>query len=240
MSDSFFERAIPSDSALLHRRLAHALFAFASRFVPIPLVDDLARARVFRSLVESVTRSHAPSEDARALDPLFERQDGCLLGCLLLGGRLVVKLLLLPIRAVANVVFGSFYLARDLVEVLLLAAVTEELLRDLPSHPPETRRAWLVKERRAFDRALDAMDFGVVRAVLGSALAPVRKLGLRALALLPRFARTDTTSAAPGAEAIDRDISNEELGLLVRALRSEEIARFVAQFEARWREERTR
>ncbi|NND97742.1 MAG: hypothetical protein HKN47_10485 [Pirellulaceae bacterium] len=169
MTDSIDESAdFRSSSWLTHQWVAAGIVSSASRFIPIPFVDDIVRGQCHRFVVAR-TLAHHNREDLLAnLKPYYSPAGGCLSGCLGTIARAPLKLLFFPIRKVIAIVTSVRGVPLEITRTVLLGRTLERSLRepnwDLTSEHAE-------RMRHAFDTAFHRMDFRVARAAMSDALS---------------------------------------------------------------------
>lgn len=212
-------------------RVFAALVYAAGRFVPVPLVDDMVRARVAMWVVGRVGATLHRSAIAALGDDGGAFWGGCL-GALL---KLPLKLLLFPVRKVMALVFGVRHLVRDVLEVLLLARVVEQALADgtlRPDVPEEAQRAAALRLRGVFNQAFAGTDLSVLRAALTALRVPLWQVVSTALPRLRALRRgaapAEALSLASGAAPLQ-----SESDRIARALEAPEVQAALRAFDAR-------
>lgn len=216
-------------------RVFAALLYAAGRFVPVPLVDDLVRARVAMWVVSRVGATLHRSAIAALGDDGSAFWSGCL-GMLL---KLPLKLLLFPIRKVMALVFGVRNLVRDVLEVLLLARVVEHALGDGTLNadaPEEAQKTAALRLRGAFNRAFAGTDLSVLRAALTALRVPLWQVVSTALPRLRALRRGAAPAQALALESGD-DTLRSESDRIARALETPEVQAALQAFDTRFADE---
>jgi len=197
--------AIPA--ARLQREWALcALAAAASRFVPVPLVDDVIAERAVRTAVVRTWRAHGRPDAPEAIDVLVADTRGFWGGLAASAARLPLTLALYPIRKPVRMVRAVRGVGRDLAEVLLLARWLDRCLRAgwfaTTDRAELQRQAHLV--RRAHEQTVTTADLRVLEHALRSGLRQVGGLRQQATAFARRsFGRDapDPLTSATGPDA---------------------------------------
>lgn len=203
--------------------------AAAARFVPVPLLDDVIRARAVRIAVARTLRAHGRDYPSELLEPLWEEQEGGGVGRRLKA--LSARLLLFPVRKYAAVFGAVRGVPTDVMRVLLLARTVErrlargELADADRARVPEQARAI----RRAVDAALDGMDLRLLTAGLADGLSQGRGLSTAAVAYARRwFTKPDAEPSLAPEGAV-----GEGAQRVSEVLRRPEIAQLLDRFDAR-------
>ena len=195
-----------------------ALAAAASRFVPVPLVDDVIAERATRTAVVRTWRAHGRPDAPDAIDVLCADTRGFWGGLAASAARLPVTLALYPIRKPVRMVMAVRGVGRDLAEVLLLARSVDRCLRadwfDTTDQGELRRQAALV--RRAHEETVATADLRILEHALRAGLRQVG--GLRRQAVV--FARHSFGRDAPDPlqqPATDADADVEQGAAQVQA-----------------------
>lgn len=85
--------------------LLHVLYAAMTRWIPLPLVDEIAANIVRRQMLAKLADSHGLKIEKPALKTLADEDFGCLYGC-------VFGVLLFPIKLIVGKLFLLFRLKR--------------------------------------------------------------------------------------------------------------------------------
>jgi hypothetical protein len=225
----------PADPPILdasRERVLVALLYFAARFVPVPLLDDVARAQLATWAVARVVSKRGVNLSLSQLAPLGEDSRGMLRGCLGALLRLPLAVVLFPVRKVAALVFGVRNLVRDVLEVLLLARVVDRAL-DAGLLRGDAPEAAALRVRGAFDRAFEGTDLTLLQRALLAAKVPLASVIPAALRRL-RGLRGQGAAATPGALPAGGDDTLERESDRVRdALSSPAVRETLREFDAR-------
>lgn len=226
--------ALASDARTrTHRLLAVCALLFAAaRFAPLPLLDDILRARIRKAMVERLLALAGGALGADHVEPLWHDASGCGAGCLSLLWKLPLKLLLFPIRKLLSIIGAAHHLARDVTEALLYGRAVKRALAVglLPAEAsPAELHARATAVRAAFDGAFLGADLAAVRGALGAALGRVPGLPRAAL----REVRAFAAKSRPDAEAHDATVT-AGASVIEEVLGRPEVQRAVADFDARF------
>lgn len=229
-----------ADNALRSQWAVCGIAAAATRFVPVPLLDDVLRQRAEQLAVLCTLRAHGRAADLDLLAPLWTQGSRGWTG---LGRRLrraSTRLLLFPVRKY-TALFGAVKgVPEDVVQVVLLGRTVDRMLdqgRLTGATATDDARAL----RRAVDDALAGTDLRLVRAAVADALSGTRGLSAAAAALArTRLSGGDRTAHnAPDTDADaapDTDAApavTEGAQRLTEAMRRPQLASVLARFDAR-------
>ncbi len=222
------------DPALVRTRVTCALLFFAARQVPVPLLDDVLRAQVAAYLVKSAVKRAGLAVPSEQLAPRYEKDAHWAIGCLWLMFKLPFKILLFPIRKIANLVFAVRHLGKDFAEMLLLGEVVDRALKngDVKAEGMASEDAQIARSRRyrrAFDRALADTDTQLLWSIVGVAIGPVRGVWAAAMRPLRALRRGSSDEAIAASPEMDAKVSAVEKLLL-----QPEVKKFLADFDARF------
>lgn len=226
--------AIEKDPAIVRTRVTCALLYFAARQVPVPLLDDVLRTQVAAYMVKHSVKKAGLSIPSEQLAPLFEKDEHWAIGCLWWMFKLPFKILLFPIRKIANLLFAVRHLGKDFAEILLLGEVVDRAVvnGDLKAEGTATEDAQLARSRRyrrAFDRALAETDTSLLWGIVGVAIGPVRGVlsaGMKPLRYLWHGNSEEAVGASPEMDA--------KASAIERALLQPEVKQFLADFDRRF------
>ena len=173
----------PGPSAALQREwVLCAIAAAGSRFLPVPLADDLVKDRATRTAVARTWRAHGRTPAPGVVAVLSGDTTGTLTSLRRTLARLPLTLLLYPFRKLRLWVTAVQGVSGDLLQVLVLARSVDRCLAsgwfDLEDERELRRRARLV--RRAHDRAIHGGDLRALQLALGAAVRQVRGLSRQA------------------------------------------------------------
>jgi hypothetical protein len=215
--------------ALVSQWAACAIAAAAARFVPVPILDDVVRARATRIAVSRTLRAHARDYSSGLLEPLWEEQERRGLGRYLKA--VWLRVVLFPVRKY-RAIFGAVRgVPTDVMRVLLLARTVDRRLArgELTDPDPDRLREQARNIRRALDQAMRGMDLRLLAAGLTDSLSQGRELTSAAVA----YARK--TFIRPGAQPNlePGGAVGEGAERVTDVLRRPEIARLLEQFDTR-------
>jgi len=209
-------------------RLVFALLYAAGRFVPVPLVDDLVREEIALRAVVGATEAAGRAVPRRHLTPLAAPASGCLRGCLGFVPRLLLAIVLFPVRKLVNLLLFFRHFCRDVIEIVVLGRLVERALARGEIDPgldDATQRAQATVLRAALDRALDRTDLTILGAAFRAALGPLRGVmlaGVSALRVVHRGAEgAPAPSSGPITETssrLERAFDQPEVRALVEGL----------------------
>jgi uncharacterized protein (DUF697 family) len=215
-----------------------ALLGAAARFVPLPFLDDILRERIRQYLVSRLIRQSGRSYGSARVEPLWRDAGGCASGCLALAWKIPLKLILFPIRKIIAIVTAVHGFARDVTDSLLFGRALERalgrgLLADGAAAPALIAESTAV--RLAYDQAVQGVDKALVSGAVAQALSGIRGLPRAALRAARSLARSEQPAdpEAP-ATAADRELVEQGAGAVERALERPDVARALADFDARF------
>lgn len=164
-----------------------AIAAAASRFVPVPLADDLIKTRATRTAVARTWTAHGRPDCPAAIGILAEDSTGLLTGLARWAAKLPLLIVLYPIRKTIRLVTAVRGVSTDLVDVVLLARSVDRCLR--AGWFADSDRAVLERQaeivRRAHDQVIDLADLRILTRAVASSLRQFTHLRTQA----PAFAR---------------------------------------------------
>ncbi len=222
-------------SALVREWTACALVRAATRFLPVPILDDAVALRATRVAVSRTLRAHGRTYPASAVEPLWTDRKGSLLRRVTAVPR---KILFFPIRKWTRVAGAVTGVPTDISRVLLVGRATHRRLAlgelASPDHRVLTTEAARVRE--AFETVVDEMDLHLLRGAVSDALDGVKDLS----AAVAEYARerfgtegterdsdgTGTGTPEPGPVAAGADQVEEVLA-------RPEVVRLLAEFDRR-------
>jgi len=209
------------DRSVLLLGLLHA----ACRFVPLPLADEWLQVAVLKRLVRRALRDAGRSFSVDHVRPLYDPGGGCLQGCLGLLPKLLIGIVLFPIRKILSLLGAVRGVTRDLTAALLLSRSVQRCLSAgrLSESPPDDLEREALVIRSAFDLAIRNTDLhlttGALRAVLSSSkgllFAAVRaaRTVLRREAQEPEQAipEAERPTVVAGTERLESALSDAEI-----------------------------
>src|SRR6056297_43745 len=214
---------------LQHQCVVAGLVSSASRFVPLPFVDDLVRMQCQRFVVSRALASRDRSEWARHFRPVYGG-GGCLAGCIRSLIRAPLKLLLFPIRKVLVLVTSVRHVPLEIMRMVLLGRTLDRYLAE-QAVPPSGDE--VVRMRVAFEESFARMDFHVLRAAMLDALSSVGGLKAAAIASARRLATRSPVAAGelPSDEALEAGATKVQA-----VLQRSETLELSAEFDRRYNE----
>lgn len=229
-----------SSSWLVHQWVVAGIVASATRFIPVPFVDDVVRNQCRRFVVERTLSVHNASDSVAQWKPYYSSGGGCVSGCLGALAKAPLKLLLFPIRKIFAVMTSIRGVPLEIVRTVLLGRTLDRVLRheplsdELSPAPPSrltARDAELM--RVAFEETFARMDFQVVHAAMSDALRGVRGWKASAIASAKRVAETKDgdDKELPADEAVESGASRVQ-AVLDRPATLELFAEFDRRFDA--------
>lgn len=215
-------------SRLVRQWTACALVRAATRFLPVPLLDDAVAQRATRVAVSRTLRAHGRTYPATAVEPLYAAGRGGVLGAV---ASLPRKVLLFPVRKYTKVAGAVTGVPTDVSRVLLLGRATHRRLAlgALSGHGEELERE-AAEVREAFDAVVDEMDLRLLRGAVGDGLGQVKDLtGAVVDYARDRFGRAEDDDDVPEPEgAVAEGTERVE-----QALREPAVVRLLAEFDRR-------
>lgn len=212
------------------------LVAAASRFVPVPVVDDVIRDRATRLAVARTLRAHGRTYDVDLVEAVYDPQErGGALRSYVSG--LPKRILLFPVRKYVAIARTLRRGPTDVLDVVLLARAVDRALSAgrLAGPDPEQLHADAVAVRAAYDAARKGADLRLATSALSDGLSGAKDAGRAALALARRLVDRD------GPEVDDRSVADAAAqegpvrdGALrvAETLRRPEVAAQLARFDA--------
>ncbi|MDQ1288339.1 MAG: hypothetical protein QG622_1904 [Actinomycetota bacterium] len=191
-----------------------AIAAAASRFVPVPLLDDLIKTRATRTAVSRTWKAHG-MPDSPAIGILAEDTTGFFTGLVRSALKLPFLLLFYPIRKIVRIVTAVRGVSADLVDVILLARSIDRCLRSgwFTGTDPDALARQAEILRRAHDQMIGLADVRVLNQAVASALGSVGNLRVYAPAFARRvFGRSSDAvgSVAPAPEPTEQEAAVEQ------------------------------
>lgn len=221
-----------------HHDVVAGIIASASRFVPIPFVDDVIKAQCRRFVIAQVLAEHQRGAGASTrggrrrstsledLKPVYSSDRGCVGGCLSLVAKAPLKLLLFPIRKVVALVTSVRGVPLEILRTVLLARTVRRRLAVTDMSAEDSRRV-----RRAFDEAFARMDFHAARAAIADVMRHVS--GWKSAAVKDAEDLSQSRSPDPNSLSISPDVE-QSANEVQRALDQPAIASLFEQFDQRF------
>ncbi len=161
---------IPSNPWLTHQWVAAAIVSAASRFIPIPFVDDLVRDRCHRFVVSRTLAAYQQSSLLDDLKPFYGNRRGWFSGMASKVAKAPIKLLVFPIRKALAIATSVRGVPLEVMRTVLLGRTLERYLKTERLSGDAEQAA---KMQAAFDESFKRMDFRVVKAAIADALTSV-------------------------------------------------------------------
>lgn len=213
---------------LVREWTACALVRAATRFLPVPLLDDAVAQRATRVAVSRTLRAHGRSYPATAVEPLYAGRGG---GLLRLIGSVPRRVLLFPVRKYTKIAGAVTGVPNDITGVLLLGRATHRRLAlgGLAGQGQELERE-AAAVREALDAVVDEMDLQLLRGAVSDGLGQVKDLtGAVVDYARDRFGRAEDDDDVPEPEgAVAEGTERVE-----QALRQPEVLRLLEEFDRR-------
>jgi hypothetical protein len=167
--------------------VACAIAAAASRFIPVPLLDDLVKDRATRIAISRTWQAHGRQPADPVIRLLAGEDPGRVAGWVRTASKLPLAVVLYPWRKVTRIVTSVHGVTSDLVSVLLLARSVDRCLTAgwFTSSDPETLRQDARLVRGAHEQAVAGVDLRLLQHAIGAGLRSVTDLRGEA----PRYAR---------------------------------------------------
>ncbi len=232
---------VPEPSrALVREWTACALVRAATRFLPVPVLDDAVADRATRVAVSRTLRAHGRTFSPDDVEPLFG--DGGRRGGLV--SRTLRTVVLFPVRKYTKVVTAVHGVPNDVARVLLLGRATHRRLAlgELVGPDPAQLAREATEVRAAFEEVVDEMDLRLLRGAISDGLGQVKDL----TAAVVRSARARSTSddaaagpvadptAASGPQGTPTDDTVAEgTEQVQQALERPEVVRLLEEFDRR-------
>lgn len=185
---------------------ACAIAAAASRFIPVPLLDDAVKGRATQVAVVRTLRAEGRTYPAAAVAPLYEGVESFRGGAMKYARSIPRRLVLFPVRKYVALFGAVKGVPTDVMVVLLLARTTQRAAArgDLAGDDVSSVQEEAVRIRKAFDRTVDEMDLRLFAGALRDALSGSRGLA-RSAVLYARntFGRDDARTEAETGRGLD-------------------------------------
>jgi hypothetical protein len=250
-------------ATLVGRWAVCAIAAGASRFVPVPLLDDAVKQRSTRIAVLVTVRDAGREYPADAVAPLWDGVGSWMEGVRKYARAVPRKIVLFPVRKYVELFGAVRGVPQDVMLVMLLARTTHRCLeRGLLADPPppteggfslgarraaradgraakEALQAESSRIRQAFDTAVAGMDLSLIAGALADALSQGRGLTTAAVAyarnLFTRAGELDDAEPDGRAGVPSPDPAMVQgVEEVERVWGSPEVARLLREFDARF------
>ena len=155
---------------LTHQWVVAGIVSSASRFIPIPFVDELVRDQCRKFVVSRTLSAHGRDDPLTDLKPYYATNSGCVAGCLVTLAKAPIKLLLFPVRKIIALLTSVRGVPLEIMRMVLLGRTLDRQLR---MNANSTTAQQAAQMRIAFDESFARMDFHVIRAAMADALSNV-------------------------------------------------------------------
>jgi phosphatidate phosphatase APP1 len=208
-----------------------ALVRAATRFLPVPFLDDAVAERATRIVVSRTLRAAGRRYPATALQALYADEAARRRGLLRRAAR---KILLFPVRKYSKVITAVHGVPNDVARVLLLGRATHRRLAlgELSSEDPAQLAREATDLRGAYEAVVDEMDLKLLRGAISDGLGQVKDLTSGVLSFARRRFTTDADEAEAGVQGPEGAVA-EGAEQVQRALERPEIVRLLAEFDRR-------
>ena len=206
--------------------------AAASRFIPVPLVDDAVKGRATQYAVHRTLKAHGRTFDEDAVEVLWDGTEG-------VGGQWLRaiksvprRILFFPVRKYVAI-FGSVRgVPNDVMRIVLLGRTVNRAI---------VRNGWLAngtdtkalqgeafRIRHAYEQVIEYQDLRLLRGALSDGLSQGRGLTRQAVTYArDAFARDKGSRLEPGGE-VEKSAQD-----VAAALRRPEVVEELAEFDRR-------
>ncbi|GLY14784.1 hypothetical protein LWF15_05385 [Kineosporia rhizophila] len=173
--------AVKPPASLVGQAVVCGIAVAATRFVPVPLLDDAIHLRATQVAVVRTLRAGGRSYPSRQVAALYEGADagGVFHEAMKYVRSVPRRVILFPVRKYVKIFGAVKGVPTDVMKVVLLSRAVHRALAQgyLSDQTEEDRRkdeARLV--RRAYDEALQGMDLRLLSAAIADGLSQGRKL----------------------------------------------------------------
>jgi len=164
-------KSSPADEKgrLTYHWIMAGIVSSATRFIPVPFVDDVIRNRCRRYVVAKTLAAHGAESHIQQLRPYIDSDAGWLAFGLAIVTKVPLKLLLFPVRKIVSVLTSVRGVPLEITRMVLLGRTLDRILRtgDVPT------AAQAMHMRIAFEAAFARMDFRTIKAAINDSLEQV-------------------------------------------------------------------
>ncbi|MDV6032398.1 MAG: hypothetical protein F9B45_20380 [Phycisphaera sp. RhM] len=215
---------------LTHQSVAAGIVSAASRFIPIPFVDDLVRMRCRRFVVSRTLAAYEQDSMLDDLKPFYDNDRGWFSGAMAQAAKVPVKLLLFPLRKAVSIATSVRGVPLEIMRTVLLGRTLERYLRN---EQLNGRADQATRMHAAFEQSFKRMDFQVIKAAISDALASVGGWKAAAMKSAKRILESEDATGKELESEPEVDIgANEVQAVLDRP----ETLKLFAQFDQRFDE----
>jgi len=161
----------PSDEKgwLTYHWIMAGIVSSASRFMPVPFVDDVIRDRCRRYVVAKTLSAYGAESHIQQMRSYIDSDAGWLAGSLATVTKAPLKLLLFPVRKIVSVLTSVRGVPLEITRMVLLGRTLDRILRtgEVPTAAQASRM------RIAFEAAFARMDFRTLKAAINDSLVQV-------------------------------------------------------------------
>ena len=159
-------------TALLRQWILGGLVSAASRFTPVPLVDDMIETQALKYVVAKTFKQTDLNLDNEAMKPLYDESGGFITRVLKKAARLPLRILTFPFRKAVRLVTSIRGVPMDLMYAVLLGRCVDRSIKAgiyQDSLSQEQIKALNTDIRSAFEESVTNIDLQVLRHVLPKA-----------------------------------------------------------------------
>ena len=216
---------------------ACAIAAAASRFIPVPLLDDAVKGRATQVAVVRTLRAEGRTYPATAVAPLYEGVDSFRGGAWKYARSIPRRVVLFPVRKYVALFGAVKGVPTDVMVVLLLARTTQRVASrgQLMGDDVSSTQEEAVRVRKAFDTTVDEMDLRLFAGALKDALSGSRGLARSAVGYArSTFGRDDAVKEADTGQSLDpKGEVGESARAIDKVLDRPDVARQLDEFDRR-------
>ncbi len=227
---------VPPPAALVGQAVVCGIAVAATRFVPVPLLDDAIHLRATQVAVVRTLRAGGRSYPSKQVAALFEGADtgGAFREAMKYLRSIPRRVILFPVRKYVRIFGAVKGVPTDVMQVVLLSRAVHRALaqgRLSDDAAEDARKSEARQVRRAYDEALKGMDLSLLKAAIADGLSQGRKLTPAAV----KFARS-TFSKPEDEKVTDSELRpdgavGEGVERVEEALQRPEIQRILERFD---------
>ena len=157
---------------------ACGIVAAVSRFVPVPLLDDVVKERATRLALARTLKEHEREYDVTELEVLYTGTAGWFAGVRKYMVGVPARVVLFPVRKYVAIFSSVKDVPADVMGVILLARTLHRSLDrgELSTRDEQALRREAWRLRKAYDTAFEEMDLRLLTGALTDALSTGRGL----------------------------------------------------------------
>ncbi|PAY17566.1 hypothetical protein CKO51_21120 [Rhodopirellula sp. SM50] len=215
---------------LTHQWVAAGIVSAASRFIPVPFVDDLVRSRCRRFVVSRTLAAYEQEAMLDDLKPFYDADRGLFSGAISQAAKVPLKLLLFPVRKAISIATSVRGVPLEVMRTVLLGRTLERYLK---TEQLSGRVEQATRMNSAFEQSFKRMDFQVIKATISDTLSGVGGWQAAAMKSAKRVLESEDATAKEIESEPEVDIgANEVQAVLDRP----ETLQLFAQFDQRFDE----